>query len=117
MQDVCPLDSIADSIVALLTFDTVQKAGNITNLAVPLDERISDFSGGFFSLFYANCEPSTLTSFKIRVSLYNVRSNGKKDYLAVGEDMLPLVFMVGLKLNPPHATHLLACILVACRPY
>ncbi len=33
-------------------------------------------------------------SFDLRVSLYNVRANGRRDYLAVGEDMLPTVYMV-----------------------
>ena len=33
-------------------------------------------------------------SFDLRVSLYNVKASGRKDYLAVGEDMLPTVYMV-----------------------
>ena len=35
-----------------------------------------------------------VVSFDIRVALYNVRGNGTKDYLSVGEDMLPVVYMV-----------------------
>ena len=30
----------------------------------------------------------------VQVSLYNVKANGKRDYLSIGEDMLPTVFMV-----------------------
>ena len=30
----------------------------------------------------------------MQVSLYNVKKNGKLDYLSIGEDMLPTVFMV-----------------------
>ena len=52
-------------------------------------------AGGEFSLFYTNCEKLTVVSFDIRVALYNVRANGYKDFLSVGEDMLPIVFMVG----------------------
>lgn len=33
-------------------------------------------------------------SFDLRVALYNVKASGRKDYLAVGEDMLPTVYMV-----------------------
>lgn len=54
-------------------------------------------AGGEFSLFYTNCEKLTVVSFDIRVALYNVRANGYKDFLSVGEDMLPVVFMV----SPP----------------
>ena len=74
--------------VRMLTFDEVQKGGNTTINAVRLAQRLEslgvpNFQGGFFLLFYANCEPSTLASFDIRVSLYNVRTNGKKDYLVL----------------------------------
>ena len=37
---------------------------------------------------------------RVQVSLFNVKKNGKHDYLSVGEDMLPTVYMV---LPPPHA--------------
>ena len=52
-------------------------------------------AGGEFSLCYTNCEKLTVVSFDIRVALYNVRASGYKDFLSVGEDMLPIVFMVG----------------------
>ena len=35
-----------------------------------------------------------MVSFDIRTSLYNVRRGGVRDYLSVGEDMLPVVYMV-----------------------
>lgn len=60
-------------------------------------------AGGEFSLFYTNCEKQTVVSFDIRVALYNVKANGYKDFLSVGEDMLPVVFMVGRCL--PHVMH------------
>lgn len=95
MQGFCPLDSAAASVVTLLTFDKVEPGSNITRLRVPLKEQLPDFEGGYFSLFYANCEADVLATFDIRVSLYNVRANGREDFLSVGEDVLPLVFMVG----------------------
>ena len=52
-------------------------------------------AGGEFSLFYTNCEKQTVVSFDIRVALYNVKAGGYKDFLSVGEDMLPVMFMVG----------------------
>ena len=39
-------------------------------------------------------QPSAVVSFDLRVALYNVKASGRKDYLAVGEDMLPTVYMV-----------------------
>ena len=64
-------------------------------------------AGGEFSLFYTNCEKLTVVSFDIKVALYNVRSSGYKDYLSVGEDMLPLVFMVCHSLPDRHVPCLL----------
>ena len=81
-------------MVTLLTFDKVPRGSNATSLEVPLKDQLTDFQGGYFSLFYANCEPDLLVTFDMRVSLFNVRPNGRKDYLSVGEDVLPLVFMV-----------------------
>lgn len=46
----------------------------------------------------------------MQVSLYNVKANGKRDYLSIGEDMLPTVFMVRSHCNvkrsicKPHCT-------------
>ena len=39
-------------------------------------------------------QPSAVVSFDLRVALYNVKAGGRKDYLAIGEDMLPTVYMV-----------------------
>jgi hypothetical protein len=44
-------------------------------------------------------------SFDIRVALYNVRPSGAKDFLSVGEDLLPLVYMAR-----PLATSLCPCL-------
>jgi len=35
-----------------------------------------------------------MVTFDIRVSLYNVGKSGNKDYLPVGEDQLPALYMV-----------------------
>ncbi len=66
-------------------------------------------AGGEFSLFYTNCEKQTVVSFDIRVALYNVKANGYKDFLSVGEDMLPIVFMVRHCLSRTHCIHAATC--------
>ncbi len=85
-------------MIKLLTFDAVESnkaAGSeLTQLSARLADLIKDYRGGEFSLFYANCQKLAVVSFDIRVALYNVRGNGIKDFLSVGEDMLPTVFMV-----------------------
>ena len=68
---------------------------------------LGDFQGGEFALFFENCEPSGMVTFDIRVALYNVGSSGNKDYLAVGEDLLPSLYMVGSASLPPQRQQIL----------
>ena len=60
-----------------------------------------------------------------QVSLFNIKKNGKHDYLSVGEDMLPTVYMVNASasccrtvLPPPtaglHDDHCLTCTAHLC---
>ncbi len=37
-------------------------------------------------------------SMDLRTELYNVKPNGKRDYLSIGEDALPTVYMVRLNI-------------------
>ena len=96
LQGACGLE--ARGVVKLLTFDQVlsQQAteGNATSLKLALSELLPGFEGGEYALFFENCEQLLMVSFSIRVSLYNVRSNGYIDYLPVGEDILPAFYMV-----------------------
>ena len=41
----------------------------------------------------------------MQVSLFNVKKNGKYDYLSIGEDMLPTVYMVTRFPSCPVAVH------------
>ncbi|KAK9909735.1 hypothetical protein WJX75_006715 [Coccomyxa subellipsoidea] len=95
-QGTCAFE--AENVIKLLTFDAVESnkaAGSeLTQLSARLADLIKDYHGGEFSLFYANCQKLAVVSFDIRVALYNVRGNGIKDFLSVGEDMLPTVFMI-----------------------
>ena len=85
-------------MITLLTFDSVlrdqQDSKNMTVFRAAMADMLPDFTGGEFALFFENCEEMLMVSFDIRVSLYNVRSNENKDYLPVGEDMLPTLYMV-----------------------
>jgi hypothetical protein len=101
VQGKCAFE--ADNVVKLLTFDMIEnnKAQGVdkTQLSARLADVIKDYAGGEFSLFYANCQKLAVVSFDIRVALYNVRGNGVKDFLSVGEDMLPAVYMVRLSVR------------------
>lgn len=61
-----------------------------------LADILQDFEGDEFALFFENCEPGGIVSFDIRTSLYNVGKDGNKDYLPIGEDLLPSLYMVSL---------------------
>ena len=65
-----------------------------------MQDLIAEYQGGEFQLFFANCQPLSAVSFELRTELYNVKSNGKRDYLSIGEDELPTVFMVRARLLP-----------------
>jgi hypothetical protein len=45
-------------------------------------------NAGLFYLYFANCDTSHPVSFDARIELYNMDSNGRKDYLSVGETQL-----------------------------
>ena len=96
LQGACGLDS--SSVLKILTMNQVhqdEKAHrNVTYYKTALAEHLEDFRGGEFALFFENCERMLMVSFKLRVSLYNVNKAGNKDYLPVGEDVFPSLYMV-----------------------
>jgi hypothetical protein len=99
MQGSCPLD--ANGAVTLLSFLDVAKdrdRGESTVRKFSLAELVADYRGGQYSLLFANCVAEDVSvSFDLRLAMYNMRPDGiTKDYLSVGEDMLPTVFMVRL---------------------
>lgn len=69
---------------------------NVTHFKAPLAEEVKGFEGGEYALFFENCEKMLMVTFELRVSLYNVGKSGNKDYLSVGEDVLPSLYMVRL---------------------
>ena len=111
-QRICALD--AEGAVKLLTFDTVQQdasEGKHTLYSAALDNVIADLQGGLFSLFYVNCQKPAVVSFDIQVGMYNIRGK-TKDYLSVGEDALPTVYLVRPDCTTDaleHAMHVREC--------
>lgn len=52
---------------------------------------------GEYSLFFANCDSRSLISFKIRVEMFSVYGEGENsrvDYLSVGEQELPTLYLL-----------------------
>lgn len=81
----------------VLTFrqveENAQAGKNSTNLSETMAKLVPGYAGGEWSLFFANCQKPSVVSFDMRVEMYNTH-NGQKDYLSVGEDMLPAVYLV-----------------------
>ena len=112
-------------VATLITFKSIDPGNATTSLATALEQRMPDFGGAELSLFFANCETDTQVSpgdwrawlltgshpaadlsaltavcimqvsFDVTAKLYNVKGE-RKDYLGVGEDALPTVYMVTL---------------------
>ncbi|KAE8099478.1 hypothetical protein FH972_017458 [Carpinus fangiana] len=47
-----------------------------------------------YSLFFANCAPESSVSMTVRTEVYNVDSDGSKDYLSAGLTQLPSLFFL-----------------------
>ncbi|XP_008776258.1 protein CANDIDATE G-PROTEIN COUPLED RECEPTOR 7-like [Phoenix dactylifera] len=47
-----------------------------------------------YSLFFANCNPESQVSMAVHTEMYNVRPDGSRDYLSVGQYPLPSLYFV-----------------------
>lgn len=47
-----------------------------------------------YSMFFANCQPNSVVSMKVRLAFYNIEAGGKKDYLPAGKTQLPKLFFL-----------------------
>lgn len=92
-QDGCPLDS-TEYAVTLFTLDEVDATSGELSRGYVLKELLLDYAGGEFSLFFVNCEPHSAVDFDARVALFNAKAGGRLDFLPLGEDMLPLMYLV-----------------------
>ncbi|KAL3160800.1 hypothetical protein ABBQ38_009211 [Trebouxia sp. C0009 RCD-2024] len=98
-QGTCAL--LADTVVKVLTLKQVEEnaqAGrNSTNINEAMAKLVPSYAGGEWSLFFANCQKPSVVSFDVRVEMYNMH-NGQKDYLSIGEDMIPAVYLAAFVL-------------------
>jgi hypothetical protein len=96
-QGTCALQ--AETVTKLLTLKQVEdnsKAGdNKTILSDTMANLVPGYTGGEWSLFFANCQKPSVVSFNLNVAMYNMH-NGQRDYLSIGEDMIPSVYLVSL---------------------
>ena len=100
-QGTCALE--AETAIKLLTLKQVEenaKEGqNSTSVSDTMTNLVPSYNGGEWSLFFANCQKPSVVSFDLTASMYNVHG-GQRDYLAIGEDMIPSVYLVSLQ--QPH---------------
>ncbi|XP_061366661.1 protein CANDIDATE G-PROTEIN COUPLED RECEPTOR 7-like [Gastrolobium bilobum] len=47
-----------------------------------------------YSLFFANCAPETAVSMVVRTEVFNLDSDGSRDYLSAGQTQLPSLFFL-----------------------
>lgn len=91
----CPLQ---DSDMVISTFDNplIQKVLTGEKDAAELAVEVKNT--GLTSLFFINCEDGMPASFAVKVEQYNlVGPDGRKDYLAVGETELDVMYWVRAK--------------------
>ena len=78
------------------TIDAAQHSGEASFIQqYPMASVLPDFIGGELSLYFVKCpglEPYVVT-IDIKVSSYNIKGE-RQDYLSVGDDALPLLYMV-----------------------
>lgn len=100
-QGTCALE--AETVTKLLTLkqveDNSKAGGNSTTLSETMANLVPGYHGGEWSLFFANCQKPSVVSFDLNVAMYNMHS-GQRDYLSVGEDMIPSVYLVSLVYSP-----------------
>jgi len=73
-------------IKPLFTFQKIDQSSRMVNksfTAPGADE---------YNLKFANCLPSVQVWMNVRTAMYNLQSNGKRDYLSVGQTQLPGLF-------------------------
>lgn len=105
-QGTCALqDSNVIRILTLAQVEESMKSGqNSTSVFGLMAELVPSYKGGEWSLFFANCQKPSVVSFDITTSMYNIH-NGHRDYLSVGEDMIPSVFLVSLHIQNCNKLH------------
>lgn len=89
-KHVCPLDEKGLEIT-LFDFAEFSDADTISREIV-LNKEVEDYRGGEFVLYFANCQHDIAVDFDVDIEFYNVKSNGRVDYLPIGDDILPFMY-------------------------
>jgi len=69
-------------------------AGNTSTVSLDCGDR-----SGVFTVLFANCVEGAAVSFDVRTQMFNLDSSGNPDYLSVGEQELPTVYLVGVEVE------------------
>ncbi|KAI8467943.1 MAG: G protein-coupled seven transmembrane receptor [Monoraphidium minutum] len=77
----------------LFTFANAQVARLIQGQAGNATMHIDVENGGWYTLYFANCDGAAV-SLRATVAMYNLRPDGSRDYLPVGETELDAVYWV-----------------------
>ncbi|GMH39727.1 hypothetical protein BSKO_07625 [Bryopsis sp. KO-2023] len=96
LSGTCYLDD-KTSVEQLFTFGDDEVKDKIEKKEVFSFEHPMQGKPGEYSLYFANCDQHTLVSFKLRVEMYSVYGEGskmRKDYLSVGEQELPTLYLI-----------------------
>ena len=91
-----PLENQSQSVERLFDFqDTLSDAstkptGTRLNFTTARDWDRS----GLYAILFANCVEDAVVSFNVRIQLSNIDSDGETNYLSVGEQELPTMYLV-----------------------
>lgn len=92
----CLLDNTAEQQLFRFSDKKVQVV--IDNKSPNVTFHVELTGGGFYSVYFVNCERSMPVSFDMRVETYNlVGPNDRKDYLSIGESELDVMYWVSAK--------------------
>ncbi|CAJ2675679.1 unnamed protein product [Trifolium pratense] len=85
-----------NSSFCVLDYDYVDHLLTFRDLSPPpsasFNRSYTIFAPEEYSLFFANCATGTSISMVVRTEIFNLDSNGSKDYLSAGQTELPYLF-------------------------
>lgn len=85
---------LTDREPKLLTFAKPQVMKVIQGKAENATFHVDIENGGWYYLYFVNCQPGAAVSFRVRVSMYNLNPDNSRDYLSVGETELDAVYWI-----------------------
>lgn len=85
---------LTEGVKTLFTFDQKDVKSLIEKKTSRFTFQQAVVGGGYFGLYFVSCEPETPVSFHVRVEMFNLTPNQKRNYLSVGEAELDVVYWV-----------------------